>query len=87
MKNLSERIADYKGRIELDLALITDARAWVIARYPEVTVVNLKGEPVYSSFPLDAQQMLADLNGQEVSVRTMVAEALGLTLEQAGGKQ
>jgi len=85
--DLDERVAQYKKRIDLDLALITDARSWVIGRYPEKVVVNLKGEPVYSSLPPDAQQMLLDLDEQEVTIKKMVAEALGLTVEQAEGEQ
>jgi hypothetical protein len=87
MKNLSERVAEYRARIGLDLALITDTRTWVISRYPEAIVVDLKGKPIYSSLPPDAQQMLADLDEQETTMRKMVAEALGLTIEQAEGQQ
>jgi len=83
MKTMNERIAEYRARIDLDLAVIRDAKTWAIARYPESTVVNLQGEPIHKSLPPDAQQLLTDLDEHELMVKKLVAESLGLTLDQA----
>lgn len=85
MKSISERLEIYRQRIDMDLALIRDAQAWIAERYQKVQVKNLKGDVISESYPPDVLKMRKDLDDQESAIKMMVAEGLGLTLEQAEG--
>lgn len=85
MKKIEERVAMYRQRIDMDLSLIRDAQAWIADRYSAVQVKNLKGEVISESYSPDVDEMIRDLREQEVAIKRLVAEALGLSLEQAEG--
>ena len=84
MKNLEDRIAEYYKQIDSALVPVRESRAWVIERYPEAQVVTLKGEIVLCNLPPNVQQMIDNLDAQELSIKQMVADAVGVTLEQVG---
>ena len=84
MKNLEDRIAEYHKQIYSALVSVRESRAWVIERYPEAQVVTLKGEIVLCNLPPNVQQMIDNLDAQELSIKQMVADAVGVTLEQVG---
>lgn len=84
MKNLEDRIAEYHKQIDSALVPVRESRTWVIERYPEAQVVPLKGEIVLSNLPPNVQQMIDNLDAQELSIKQMVADAVGVTLKQVG---